>query len=378
MQKRSLVIRLSALLVMSAVLAVGLWGCSDSDVTGPVANDQSDTVLKSAANPNIRAVMAIQDRHTPALMADPEVIATATTVDETGQPAILLLVTSERARGGAPRWLDDVRVITEITDPIVAMKGKPGGGGGGGGGGTDHKALQNTPIQMGTSGGWRYDRANGYCCGGTLGSLIQVGGNIRILSNYHVFEADIVDGGNGRVATTGDPIVHPGLIDIGCVATNGIDVATLVVSSALPNNNVDCSSANIINRQVDTSGAILEIGTISSTTVAAYIGQDVKKSGRTTGLGRASVSGLNATVSITYENECAGGTSFPKTFTGQIVTTNKGSKFLAGGDSGSLMVEDVTTNPHAVGLLFAGSRSAAIANPIDDVLSFYNATMVGN
>ena len=60
-----------------------------------------------------------------------------------------------------------------------------------------------------------------------------------------------------------------------------------------------------------------------------------------------------------------------------IVTTNKGSKFLAGGDSGSLMVEDVTTNPHAVGLLFAGSRSAAIANPIDDVLNFYNATMVG-
>jgi hypothetical protein len=378
MVKRSLMIRLSALLVISAVLAVGLWGCSDSDVTGPVPNDQTEAVLKSAANPNIRAVMAIQDRHTPALMADPEVIATATTVDETGQPAILLLVTSERARGGAPRWLDDVRVITEITDPIVAMKGRPGGGGGGGGGGTDHKALQNTPIQMGTSGGWRYDRANGYCCGGTLGSLIQVGGNIRILSNYHVFEADIVDGGNGRVATTGDPIVHPGLIDIGCVATNGIDVATLVVSSALPNNNVDCSSANIINRQVDTSGAILEIGTISSTTVAAYIGQDVKKSGRTTGLGRASVSGLNATVSITYENECAGGTSFPKTFTGQIVTTNKGSKFLAGGDSGSLMVEDVTTNPHAVGLLFAGSRSAAIANPIDDVLSFYNATMVGN
>ena len=75
----------------------------------------------------------------------------------------------------------------------------------------------------------------------------------------------------------------------------------------------------------------------------------------------------------------AGGTAFTKTFTGQIVTTNKGSKFLAGGDSGSLMVEDVTTNPHAVGLLFAGSRSAAIANPIDDVLSFFNnATMVGN
>ena len=52
----------------------------------------------------------------------------------------------------------------------------------------------------------------------------------------------------------------PALIDIGCQASNGIDVATLVVSNALPNNNVDCSSANIINGQVDTF-AELRIGT---------------------------------------------------------------------------------------------------------------------
>jgi len=378
MEKRPLMIRLSALLVISAILALGLWGCSNSDVTGPPASDQNEATLKSAANPHFRAVMAIQDRHTPALMADPDVIATATTIDEAGNPAILLLVTSERARGGAPAFIDDVRVIAQITDPIVAMKGRPGGGGGGGGNKVDHKALQTAPIQLGTSGGWRYDLANGYCCGGTLGALIQVGGNMRILSNYHVFEADIINGGNGRSASTGDPIVHPALIDIGCVASNGMDVATLVVSSALPGNNVDCSSANIINGQVDTSGAILEIGTLSSQTVAAFIGQDVKKSGRTTGLGRSSITGLNANVNIAYENECAGGSAFTKTFTGQIVIANRGSKFLAGGDSGSLMVEDVTTNPRAVGLLFAGSSSTAIANPIDDVLNFFNASMVGN
>ncbi len=374
MVQRSLLVRLSVLLLIGIVASVGLWGCSPQESAAPIAQNQADENLFSAANPAVRAVMDIQEAHTVALMSSPDVIGTATTIDELGQPVIVVYVTSDGAKSAMPMALDKVRVITQVTERFVAMKGKPGGGGGG----TDHKALQTTPIQMGTSGGWRYDLANGYCCGGTLGSLIQVGGNIRILSNYHVFEADIVNGGNGRKASNGDPIVHPGLIDIGCVATNGIDVATLVVSSALPNNNVDCSSANIINGQVDTSGAILEIGTISSATVAAFIGQDVKKSGRTTGLGRASVSGLNATVSISYENECAGGSAFTRTFTGQIVTTNKGSKFLAGGDSGSLMVEDVTNNPHAVGLLFAGSRSAAIANPIDDVLSFYNATMVGN
>ena len=78
-------------------------------------------------------------------------------------------------------------------------------------------------------------------------------------------------------------------------------------------------------------------------TVGASLNQAVKKSGRTTGLTRSSVSGLNATISVTYDNECAGGTAFTKTFTGQIVIKNRGSKFLDSGDSGSLMVEDVTT-----------------------------------
>jgi hypothetical protein len=41
------------------------------------------------------------------------------------------------------------------------------------------------------------------------------------------------------------------------------------------------------------------------------------------------------------------------------------------------MVEDVATNPRAIGLLYAGSSTDAIANPINQVLSFLGATMVG-
>jgi hypothetical protein len=146
----------------------------------------------------------------------------------------------------------------------------------------------------------------------------------------------------------------------------------------LPNSNVDASIAAVVSGQVRTDGSILEIGTISSSTVAASINQAVKKSGRTTGLSRSKISGLHATVSVAYEDECAGGSAFTKTFTGQIIISNRGSKFLASGDSGSLMVEDVNSNPRAVGLLFAGSSTLAVANPIDDVLSFLGATMVGN
>jgi hypothetical protein len=127
---------------------------------------------------------------------------------------------------------------------------------------------------------------------------------------------------------------------------------------------------------VATNGSILEIGTISATTVGASVGQAVKKSGRTTGLTRSSISGINASVSVGYTDEC-GGNSFTKSYTGQILVSNSGSKFLNSGDSGSLMVEDVTTNPRAVGLLFAGSSSIAVANPINDDLAQLGASMVG-
>jgi hypothetical protein len=352
---------------VALVLVMGIWGCSET-ADSPVAPDRSDVGTWSLANPQIQSVVAIQDLNTERLMAMPNVIGTATTLDDNGQPAIMLLVTSDAAKAAAPTTIDGVPVVVVLTDPIVAFNTSA----------VSHKAKQTPPIKLGTSGGWRADLANGYCCGGTLGSLIQVGTQKRILSNYHVFEADIVSGGNGVVAKTGDYIIQPGLIDVNCSAASAQNVATLIKSSSLPNSNVDCSSAAIISGMVDATGNILEIGTISATTVAASVNQLVKKSGRTTGLTRSKVSGLNATISVQYENECAGGVAFTKTFTGQIVIANQGSKFLAGGDSGSLMVQDVTTNAKAVGLLFAGSSTTAIANPINSVLSFFGATMVGN
>ena len=354
------------LLVLLLIMAVGLVACSKKETpTSPIGDVG---ILLSASHPLVRAAMLIQDKNTPKLMADPDVVGTAVTAGDDGNPAIMVLVLNEKAGLGVPAKIDGVNTKIIVTDRIVAM----------GTAAVSHKAKQTPPIQLGTSGSWRYDLANGYCCGGTLGSLISVGGQKRILSNYHVFESDIVSGGNGRVAATGDYIIQPGLIDVSCAAASAQNVATLVKTSSLPGSNVDCSSATIVSGLVNTNGSILEIGTISASTIAASVNQAVKKSGRTTGLTRSTVSGLNATISVTYENECAGGTAFTKTFTGQILVKNTRSRFLSGGDSGSLMVQDLTTNPKAVGLLFAGSSSIAVANPINSVLSFFGATMVGN
>jgi hypothetical protein len=318
-------------------------------------------------HPGVGAVMAVQAGVTQDLMRKAEILGTAVGINAAGAPVLTIYVDRDspnmnRVIQDLPREFRGVGVQVHLTDKFRAMA---------------HTAKQTPPIQLGTSGGWSNDLANGFCCGGTLGSLVKIGSTQYILSNYHVFESDIVPGGNGIVATTGDPIIQPGLIDVSCNKNLAQTVGTLVKKSSLPGSNVDCAIAKVVPGMVRTDGAILEIGTISNTTVGAFINQAVKKSGRTTGLTHSSVSGLNATVSVTYDNECAGGTAFTKVFTGQIVVANSGNHFLNSGDSGSLMVQDVATKPHAVGLLFAGSSVDAIANPIGQVLTFLGATMVG-
>ena len=338
---------------------------------------------------SIKAVVTLQSAVTPDLMKWPAVLGTAIGLSEAGQPELVVFVDRDGASHAdvvraLPPALRGIAVRAELSDTFRIFGGKPGSGGSGGTGGVSHSVGQAPPIQLGTSGGWRYDLANGYCCGGTLGSLIQVNGVQYILSNYHVLEADIVGGGNNLIASTGNPIIQPGLIDASCNAGNAQIVGTLVKISSLPNSNVDASIAQVGEGMVDSGGAVLEIGPLSSQTVAASLNQAVKKSGRTTGLTHGKVTGLNATIRVSYENECAGSAAFSKTFTGQIVISNSGRRFLDSGDSGSVLVEDAPTTPRAVGLLYAGSSTSALANPIDEVLQYIGgmlggtATMVGN
>lgn len=380
-------------LALLASLSLFWAGCSPdaSQVTAPTADHQDVTTMEKGLG-RFGAVIATQNAYTPALMASENVVGTAVGLTDDGRSAIMVL-TVQPMGAALPTELEGHPVVEMVTgrlhpisgldrnQPIWPTGNGPGGGGGGGGTSTlPHDYEQSLPIQLGTTGGWQYDLANGYCCGGTFGSLITDGSNYYVLSNTHVLAMDIVLGGNNRVATIGDSCIHPALIDVGCVAANATSVATLASLKSLPQSNVDAAIARIIPGAVQTTGSILEIGTLSNNTVAAYVNQTVKKSGRTTGLTHSYVTALNGTVSIAYEDECAGNSAFTHTFYGQIVIANSRSSFLAGGDSGSLMVEDVDTNPRAVGLLFAGSSLTAIANPIDEVLDYFgsNYTMVGN
>jgi len=241
-----------------------------------------------------------------------------------------------------------------------------------------HTARQARPIQLGTSGGSVVDLANGYCCSGTLGALVKDRHGVQyILSNTHVFAGDSELGGNGKMAQEGDAIGQPGFVDVACqdipndYVANLSDWETLVAGGT---SRIDAAIARVVSGAVDPAGRILEIGAIAAEPAAAYVGQLVKKSGRTSGLTNGKVVALDATITVQYENECAG-TPYTTTFNGQILVSP--GKFLKAGDSGSLMVEDKAANPQPVGLLYAGSNQIAIANPIAEVLDVFGVSMVG-
>ena len=265
--------------------------------------------------------------------------------------------------------------------------GGPGGGGGGGGGKSkvDHKAAQNLPIQLGTSGGnendWVSDGLFVSCSSGTLGALLtDTGGNLFILSNTHVFVRD-----PQQAAYLAESVGQPGLIDANCAPSNTLPVGTLASGSSMattttgpppnnyprPDSNVDAAVASTSSTEVMADGSILGIGAISNQvmTPVEALGQPVTKSGRTTGNTSSTVDGINATISVGYSAPLGGGSGFTREFTGQILVKNRRNKFLNSGDSGSLAVHGETLQP--VGLLYAGSSSIAVANPAQDVLDYF-------
>ncbi|HNT71071.1 MAG TPA: hypothetical protein PKI83_05395, partial [Bacteroidales bacterium] len=111
------------------------------------------------------------------------------------------------------------------------------------------------------------------------------------------------------------------------------------------------------------SDEILDIGKLSSPFTYRELkpGDTVWKSGRTTGLTKARVVMLNASTKIYYT---INGVDKQVLFDKQIVT----EYMCEGGDSGSLVVINVNGKWLAVGLLFAGSCSTTVINPIDEVI----------
>jgi hypothetical protein len=209
---------------------------------------------------------------------------------------------------------------------------------------------------FGVSGGNVNNHSNAFCCSGTLGALLATGSTQYILSNNHIL-ADTDQ------ALPGEDISQPGLVDTSCQPAT--IVADFTAAPKLGTANVDAAIAGLRSGQMDSTGFIEDIGVPNSQNATASTNLGVAKSGRTTGLTCGTVQSVNTTVNVQYQQGCNKGKKFVITYTNQVVVG--GSGFSAGGDSGSLIVTQGNASPTA--LLYAGSSTTTIGNPVQDVVN---------
>ena len=112
---------------------------------------------------------------------------------------------------------------------------------------------------------------------------------------------------------------------------------------------------------------IMGIGRHANPPVAAFLNQQVAKHGRTTGLSFGTVADVSFDGNVRYNGKVA-------YFEDQIAIIGQSGTFSAAGDSGSLVLDN--PGSHAVGLLFAGDGSYALASRIQSVPSRFGATIV--
>jgi hypothetical protein len=308
-------------------------------------------------HPQLQKLIEILHRHNHKLMASPDVVGTATGLDDSGRPAALVFSKAGK-KEGLPDAVEGFPVVMKLTGEIFAMKPLP----------IRTKTPVPTsrfsrPVPIGVSTGNR-----GECSAGTIAARVKdSSGNVYALSNNHVYALE-------NNADQGE-IYQPGLYDTRCVNRASNRIGTLfsfvpIDFSRSGNNVVDAAIASSDVETLGNGTPSNGYGTPSSAILEAAVNQSVQKYGRTTSLTRGTVVGINATVTIRYDSGSA-------RFTDQIVVSSS-RPFIKSGDSGSLLVTDPGANP--VGLLFAGNASGnyAWANPIDEVLKSFDVTIDGD
>ena len=293
----------------------------------------------------------------------------------TDEPSVVVSVTKKMPEAQlspddiVPKTLDKVRTDVQETGVIRAFQSR-----------TDK---------------WR-PAPGGVSCGhiditaGTIGCLVLRGGELFILSNNHVLA-------NMNAGQQGDPILQPGPYDGGtaedqiavladfvpinfgagaptCSIAKGVEsflnwAARTVGSShrvaafrEVPGTNrVDAALARPLSADLVTR-EILEIG-VPKGVGEATLGTHVKKSGRTTGLTTGQIIQIDVTAQVRYGDRTA-------VFEDQLMA----GAMSAPGDSGSAVLDE---EDFVVGLLFAGSNTTTLINPIQYVLQALNVTIAG-
>ncbi|MFQ5528809.1 MAG: hypothetical protein ACE5FP_00520 [Gemmatimonadota bacterium] len=360
---------------------------------------------------SVQAAVRAQESVTPGLMVVPGVVGTGVGLGPNGEPVVKVLVSFENA-AALPSEINGVRVEALVTGEFFALqeartrqdaqvepRAKPTCG---------KKNLppcppqapglderHPRPVPIGVSTGHPAITA------GTIGARVKRGSNVFALSNNHVYADE-------NTASIPDDVIQPGSFDGGSSPAD--DIGALDDFELIDFRSCAQGGANVIDAAIAAT-TIAEVGnstpdgvgygTPKSQTAAAAVNMNVQKVGRTTGFTKGTVQAINATVNVGYSTGTA-------CFVQQIIVTP--GTFSAGGDSGSLVVvdgasESSQSQPTArgkptcgkknlppcdpppppsgddrkpVGLLYAGSSSQTILNPIEAVLTRFGVTIDGD
>src|SRR5438046_4659360 len=367
----------------SAVLAWYGCGGGPRDVTAP--ESQSSSVSLQPLEQGFERARAAQERHTRRLLAIEGVTGTAVGFANDGR-AVVTIFTKVAGIHGLPLSLDDVPVVVAVTGDLFALGNFRRGG-------VAPRDFAPSvpcplppavtpagefcpPVPIGVSTG---NVTAADCATGTIGArVIDGSGNVYALSNNHVYALT-------NRAPLGSLVAQPGLVDDGCVTPEIDDDATLsdVIGPLVdfqpiafcchhrcPANSIDAAIAGSTTDELGDGTPAGGYGSpAKGSGVSASVGQSVEKYGRTTALTTGTVTGITASVQVSY------GSGQTALFVHQIVFENSDIPVIGAGDSGSLLV---TTDSHsAVGLLFAGNASGSMASgtPIGAVLTRFRVTI---
>src|SRR5215831_2027037 len=326
----------------AALVTLSLMAGCGRESTSPMAptTGQSATHMQNGLATAVRADIArtidVQNRATPALLRHEGVIGSGTSIDDQGQP-VVVVYTDRPGVTGIDAAVEGVPTRVAMIGKVIAYsksvdpKAKPGG----------------STVQMGTSTGNDLE-----CAAGTLSCVVIKSGTEYFLSNNHVFARE-------NAASIGERIDAPGRYDGKPRCAQTAEAGTLAdyrTISFSSNNVVDCAiTLPVAGRAYSKT----EAGGYqpSTTTQAASVGLACKKTGRTSGLTTGSVQAINVTIQVQYSSGIA-------TFTNQVQFPGS---FIRSGDSGSLAVTQSGNDP--VALMFAGGSGGSFGNPIGSVLS---------
>ena len=306
----------------------------------------------------LAAAFAAQEEISPDLLAIPGVVGTAVGLRAGDRPVVMVYL-EYAAVHGLPASFAGYPLVREVTGRITALGDLPLPAAASGP--IDPRGPFPRPVPIGVSTGRTGVTA------GTIGARVTDGRRTYALSNNHVFA-------NRNEANLGDNVIQPGVADGGNDPEHAFgtlaDFEEIGFCRALacPENQVDGAIAETSPDQLAAATPSNGYGAPRTGTEEVSLMLAVQKYGRTTGLTRGKVTGVNAILDVNYRTGRA-------RFVDQIVITGQG--FSAGGDSGSLIVTDGRgrKDRRPVGLLFAGSPNTTIANPIDLVLDRFGVTV---